>query len=173
MADRTLAITSLLAILLSPLIAVLVSTYLQNRKERRDHKLYLLATLIANRPNPVSDETIRALNTIDVVFHDAPSVRKLWQEYYAMLNNEGLNNPVGRQQWQKKNLEMITEMGRVLGYGKAITALDVDRVYTPIALEERNQKNAALVDGFIRVLNTITPPRRDRRDSHNATGVPA
>jgi len=160
MTDPTLAIASLLAILLSPLVAVLVSTYLQNRKERRDHNLFLLGALIAIRHNPVGDETIRALNTIDVVFHDAPSVRKLWQDYFAMLNNQGLNNPMGRQQWQKKNLEMITEMAKVLGYGKAITALDVDRVYTPIALEERNEKNAALVDGFIRLLNAVNPPKR-------------
>ena|SRR5436309_12568848 len=158
MTDPTLAIASLLAILLSPLIAVLVSTYLQNRKERRDQKFFLLATLIANRHNAVGDETIRALNTIDAVFHDAPRVRELWQAYFAMLNNEGLNNALGWQQRQTKNLEMITEMARVLGYGKAITALDVDRVYTPIAFEERNRKNAALVDGFIRVLNSINPP---------------
>src|SRR5437870_13035707 len=107
MTHPTLAIASLLAILLSPLIAVLVSTYLQNRKERRDQKFFLLATLIANRHNAVGDETIRALNTIDAVFHDAPRVRELWQADFAMLHDEGLNKEHGCEEPPPEHQEMI------------------------------------------------------------------
>lgn len=152
MSNTSLGILTLVAIAVSPVIAVLVTVYLQNRKEERSHKLTLLGTLIGLRHAPTSDESIRALNLIDVVFHDAPRVRELWHEYFGMLNNEGLNNPIGWGQRQKKNLEMITEMARVLGYGKAITHLDVDRVYYPIALEQRAKKDTALTDGFIQFL---------------------
>lgn len=149
MDSTRLAILTLIAIALSPLIAVLVTVYLQNRKEKRTHKLTLLGTLIGLRHAPTSDETIRALNLVDVVFYDAPRVRQLWHEYFGMLNNEGLNNPIGWGQRQKKNLEMITEMAKVLGYGKAITHLDVDRVYYPTALAERAQKDKAISDGIL------------------------
>ena len=104
MSTEAAAVLTLVAIVASPLIAVLVTTHLQNRKERRAQKVWLLSTLIGTRHNPVSDETIRALNLIDVVFHDAPRVRVLWHEYYDMLNNAGLNNPVGWEQWKQKNL---------------------------------------------------------------------
>jgi hypothetical protein len=103
------------------------------------------------RHNPTSEEAVRALNLIDVVFHDAPRVRELWHEYFAVLNTEGL----GGGQRQKKNLEMITEMAKVLGYGEAITHLDMDRVYYPVALGEQARKSAALVDGFLRLFEKL------------------
>jgi uncharacterized protein DUF6680 len=155
MTPETVGLLTLVAIVVSPLIAVLVTTYLQDRKERRSQKVWLLSTLIATRHNPLTDETIRALNMIDVVFHDAPRVRTLWHEYYDMLHNEGLNNPTGWEQWQKKNLEMITEMARVLGYGRAITHLDAARVYSPVGPSEQARKNAELVDGFLRLFEKL------------------
>jgi hypothetical protein len=155
MSTETVAILTLIAIVVSPLVAVLVTTYLQDRKERRAHKAWLLSTLIGTRHNPVSDETIRALNLIDVVFHDAPRVRALWHEYYDMLNNAGLKNPVGWEQWKQKNLEMITEMAQNLGSGRAITHLDAARVYTPIGTTEQARKNAGLVDGFLKLFDKL------------------
>ncbi len=149
---KTSDVLTIIAIALSPMIAVLVTVYLQRRKEKRDHKLNVLATLIGSRHAPTGDETIRALNLIDVVFYDAPRVRALWHEYFGMLNNAGLQNPLGIGQRQKKNLEMITEMAKALGYGEAITHLDVDRVYYPVALEERARRDATVMDGFAKLL---------------------
>ena len=125
---------NIVAILLSPAIAVLITLYLQKRREKRNQKLWIFNTLIATRHSPVIEENVRALNMIDVVFHDSPRVRQLWHEYFDMLGNEGLNNKLGWSQRQKKNLEMITEMAKVFGYGEAITHLDVDRVYYPVGL---------------------------------------
>ena len=56
------------AILLSPVIAVLITVWLQNRKERRATKLWVFNTLIATRHDPIKDENVRALNMVDVVF---------------------------------------------------------------------------------------------------------
>jgi hypothetical protein len=108
--------------------------------------------LIGNRNNQISIDSVRALNMIDVVFHDAARVRGLWHEYFDMLSNKGLENDLGWKQRQKKNLEMITEMAKVLGYGEAITHLDVDRVYNPIGLENQSQKGAQITDELLRVL---------------------
>lgn len=95
---------SLLAILLSPVVAVLVSLYIQHRKERKATKLWIFNTLIATRHAPMTDERVRALNMVDVVFHDAKRVRQLWHEYFDMLSNEGLNNEPGWEQQQKTSL---------------------------------------------------------------------
>jgi len=145
-------IVSLLAILASPAIAVLISIWLQNRKERRQNQLSVLGKLIAARHELLSPEAVRALNMIDLVFYDKPTVRQLWHDYFGMLCNEGLNNPPGWAQRAKKNIELITEMAKVLGYGKAITHLDVDRVYSPIGMWEQINKNQEMQTELIRIL---------------------
>jgi hypothetical protein len=66
-----------------------------------------------------------------------------------------LNNPTGWAQRQKKNLEMITQMAKSLGYKQTISHLDVDRVYYPVALGEQAKKNAALVDGALDFFKTV------------------
>lgn len=140
------------AVLLSPVIAVLVTLWYQHRKERRDAKRWILSTLLATRHSPILDETVRALNLIDLAFHDSAKVRALWHEYFDMLNNEGLQNPNGWSQRQKKNLELITEMARVLGYGNEISHLDVDRVYYPVGLGEQAKRGQEISDELLRVL---------------------
>jgi len=145
-------IVNILAILFSPIIAVLISVYLQTRREKKKQKLWIFNTLIATRHNPITDENVRALNMIDVVFFDYLSVRKLWHEYFDMLSNEGLNNTIGWSQRQKKNLEMITEMAKLIGYKKAITHLDVDRVYYPVGLGNQSKKTEEISNELLRVL---------------------
>jgi len=148
----TLNIVNIIAILLSPLVAVLVTRWLQKRKERRQDQLTVLASLIATRCEPLSPEAVRSLNVIDLFFHDKPAVRKLWREYYEMLSNEGLNNPSGYQQRTKKNIELITAMANALGYGKAITHLDVDRVYSPVGMWTQMARNEEIQNEWLRVL---------------------
>lgn len=86
---------NVLAILISPALAVLISLWLLIRKEKQQKKYFILSSLMAARHYPVSDENVRALNMIDMIFHDKKGVRKLWHEYFDMLKNEGLNNPSG------------------------------------------------------------------------------
>jgi hypothetical protein len=66
--------------------------------------------------------------------------------------HEGLNNPNGWGQRRKKNLELITEIAKVLGYRAAITHLDVDRVYYPVGLGEQSQKAQEIAAELLRVL---------------------
>jgi len=145
-------IINIVAIGLSPVIAVLISVWLQDRKEKRQHKLWLLHALISTRHNQLSDETIKALNSIDLVFWDKPTVRKLWKEYFEMLNNQGLNNDIGYKQRTAKLLELITEMASILGYKDAITALDVDRIYLPTGMGKAMARNEELANELLRVL---------------------
>jgi hypothetical protein len=149
---RALDIINIIAILLSPVIAVVVTLWHQDRKERRGTKLWLLNTLIATRSSRTTDEAVRAVNLIDVVFYDQPSVRKLWREYYDMVTNEGLQNANGWSLREKKYLELVTEMARVLGFGKEISHLDVDRVYYPQGLSDNAKKASEISEELLRVL---------------------
>ncbi len=146
----------LVAVLFSPVIAVVVTLWWERRKDRRALKHWIFVTLMGGRHTPLSDQTIRALNLIDVAFHDDPGVRRLWREYFDMLNNEGLSNPAGVQTRQRKNLELITAMGGTLGYGADISHLDVDRVYYPVALADQVRRGQEIADQVPRLLRAIT-----------------
>ena len=171
-----MAFATLLAVLLSPVIAVSVTVWLQNRKDKRATKLWIFTALMATRHSPITDENVRALNMIDVAFHDRPRVRQLWHEYFEMLSNEGLSNSVGFGQRQKKNLELITEMAKAVGYGKAITHLDVDRVYYPVGLGEQSKRGDELANELLRVLKGSTGLRIEEGNSielHNTGRSPS
>lgn len=147
-----ITIVNIIAILASPLVAVLVSAYLQKSKEKKDIKMRILAALISTRHTPVSEEAVRSLNLIDVVFSKDKAVRDLWHEYYEMLHNKGLDNETGHQTWQKKKLELIKEMAKAVGYGEEISHLDIDRVYIPVGLGKSWERNEELANEFLRVL---------------------
>jgi hypothetical protein len=154
------------AIAISPLIAVLVSVWVQNRKERRQHKLGILAALVGSRHDELTADNVRALNMIDLVFHDEPRVRALWRDYFDMLCTEGLNNPTGWVQRNKKRNELITELAARIGYRKTITHLDIDRVYCPAGVVDNARKSRELQEELLRVLkSTESLAMRKRRSS--------
>lgn len=180
MTETASLVINTVAVLLSPLIAVLVTVYVQDRRERRrqsqDRKLWIFNSLIATRHSPITEETVRALNMIDVAFSDSPGVRRLWHEYFDMLCNQGLQNELGVTQRQKKNLEMLTEMANTVGYGKAINHLDVSRVYLPVGLQGQSMRATQIADELLRVLRAsgalaILPQGRDSERSAEAASA--
>ena len=142
----------IVAIALSPVIAVLVSMWIQNRKEKRGQKYWILTTLITNRQTPLTVDNVRALNMIDITFHNSPHVRRLWKELYEMFSNASYSTAAGAEQRMKKNLELIVEIANVLGYKRTISAFDADRTYIPEGLAEQMRKSNELMDELLRVL---------------------
>ncbi|HEX2549761.1 MAG TPA: DUF6680 family protein, partial [Gammaproteobacteria bacterium] len=62
---------NILAILFSPLIALQVQKYLDNRSKEKRIKEEIFSTLMETRAQSISFEHVRALNKIDVAFfHD-------------------------------------------------------------------------------------------------------
>lgn len=100
---------NIIAILVSPVIAVLVSIWVQNWIEKLRMRRSIFASLMSTRHHMAhSDEIVRALNMIDVVFFDQEKIRKLWREYFEMLHN-----PSTFDLWDKKKGELITEMAKI------------------------------------------------------------
>lgn len=144
----------IIAVIFSPVVAVLISIWVQHRKEKRQSQIWVLSTLIANRHQQLNVDNIRALNMIDFIFHKKAAVRKLWHEYYDMLCNAGLNNEIGWKQRSQKNIELITEMAKTLGYGKTISHLDIDRVYNPSGVVDQLLAGQELQKELLRVLKS-------------------
>jgi hypothetical protein len=139
---------NIIAILVSPVIAVLVSIWVQNRKEKKLKRFFIFSSLMSTRHLVApSDEIVRALNMIDVVFCDEEKIRQLWREYFEMVHNPNTINL-----WNDKKLELLTEMAKVVGYKKSISMIDVKRVYYPVGLAEDAMRARAISEEFLRAL---------------------
>jgi len=82
-------IISVVAIILSPIVAVLVGQILQDRAKKQEDKINILKIFMKYRREIVecfdgkmseqaNDEVYKALNLIDVVFYKHPEVREKW-----------------------------------------------------------------------------------------------
>lgn len=114
-----------IAIFLGPLTGVLLTLWLQSRKELRDAKHQLFLALMAERKALyVSFQVAQALNKIDVIFARNSEVKKCWHEYYTLLQQ-----PAGELRGHKW-IELLTNMAKVLGY-PSLSQVDLDKFYIP------------------------------------------
>ena len=144
----------LLAIMVSPVFAVLVSMYIQDKKEAKRAKRAILETMISTRHNLINEQTVRVINMIDIIYADDDDVRRLWNEYFVMLNNEGLNNENGYKLRNGKNMELIQAMATAVGIGAKINLLDLSRIYCPQGLVNQNELAQSLAVELLRVLKS-------------------
>lgn len=75
-----LDVLTLIAIFSGPVLAIMVSRYLENRKEVKERKLNVFRTLMRTRRTPVVPEHVGALNLIEIEFHDNERVLTAWRD---------------------------------------------------------------------------------------------
>jgi hypothetical protein len=79
------------ATLLSPLIAVQVTKWIDRARQSRDEQVRIFKTLMATRAANLDPRHVESLNVIDVVFHGSSmnetEVRRLWKQYLDHLND--------------------------------------------------------------------------------------
>ncbi len=118
-----------LATALGPVVAVLITLWHQERRQKRQVKEHLFQVLMAHRKSiPPNYEWVNSLNLIDVVYADHPRVVCLWHELYDIL----VQAPMNEERRVHKFLELLSEIARVLGY-KNLTQTDMDKFYSPEA----------------------------------------
>ncbi len=141
-------VINIVAIILGPILAVIITLAYQKFKEKRDAKMRLFLTLMAHRKSyPISYDWVQALNLIDVVFANHSQVVKLWHEYYDYLHEE-------TKKFTKRDhkyLELLSEMARCLNY-KNLQQTDIDKFYTPIAHGDQAALNYKVQTELLRVL---------------------
>jgi hypothetical protein len=109
-----------LATLLSPLIAVQVTKWLDRKNQAREEQIRIFKTLMATRATNLDPRHVESLNVIDVVFSandkKQKEIRRLWKQYLDHLNNK--HYPVAH--WGTKRVELLVEllhsMGSYLGF---------------------------------------------------------
>jgi hypothetical protein len=141
---------NLLAILLSPVIAVVVTLWYQSRTENRNIKKNIFFALMKNRNSlyiPV--EYVEALNSIDYVFQDSEKIKNLWASLYDNYNSK---NP-DTQQRARLQIDLLSAIASHLGY-QNLTQMQINKYYTPqLHADEVTRTNEVLTE-LLRVLKS-------------------
>ena len=139
----------LISITLIPFILWFVGIQFQNRKSKKDAKLKLFLTLMANRKTTtINKEWVDSLNQIDVVFQDNKKIRASWLAFFDSLHPKS-------QHFENKNsfhLDLLSEIANDLGY-KDLKQTEIDRFYNPQAFGNQELNQGMLLSETLRVLN--------------------
>ncbi len=138
---------NLIAILTAPIVAVLIGQHLQNKAEKRKDKLEIFKSLMITRYG-WSLESVRSLNTIDIVFDDDKMVRTRWKEYYDRLCVE---NPSETELKKIKTSQdkLLEAMAISLGYKDKITWENIQNPYVPKGMIEAEQLQREYQNGQV------------------------
>ncbi len=125
--------------LISGLLATIVTIWWQHRSELRRKKMDIFETLMSYRYMISNQESVNALNSIDIVFYKDEAVRKA---YAAFLNETG-KKPEFNPNTADKYLKLLEEMSKSLGL-KDIHWDDIKQCYYPNGLAEKIQDEQML-----------------------------
>ena len=129
-----------IAIFTSPFFAVFIGRKLEDRANRRKDKMEIFKTLmiarITVRNYGWTNESVRALNIIDIVFADDKNVRQAWKDLY---DKYCISNPSATEQKQIENAmyKLIESIGVSLGYKDKITWETIQKPYMPEGMKQQ------------------------------------
>jgi hypothetical protein len=117
----------IIAIVLSPVVAVVVTLIYQRVSEKRKEKFTIYFTLMSNRGYlPPNVQFVNALNVIDVVFYNQKNIVKHWHEYRDELHK----HPFVVENANRKLLDLLKAISKYLGYPD-IEQTSIDQFYLP------------------------------------------
>lgn len=135
----TAEISIVIALVLNPVVAIIISLWYQRRKEKRQQKFNSFFALVSHRDTTFLSPTfVSQLNTIDIVFHDCPKILAAWKKYYERLNS--LNHPQDVTSLHHLKLDLLHDIATHLGY-KEWRQTDIDKYYLPNAIADQQNLN--------------------------------
>lgn len=133
-------IINVIAIAISPAIAVYIGRRLENKAEQRRDKVEIFKTLMTARVTwkhyGWQYESIRALNIIDVVFADDKNVRQTWKELYSKCCNSNISE-IEIKEIEKLVCKLIENIAISLGYKDKITWETIQNPYMPGSVKQQ------------------------------------
>ena len=148
-----------IATLLSPLIAVQVTKWLDRRNQAREQQITIFKTLMATRGLKLDPRHVESLNLIDVVFSSKQrtenAIRNSWKEYLDHL----CNPPTERNEesaWAKKREELHTNLLHSMASHLRFNFNKVsikNEAYLPQAYATLEDENKAIRRGILDVLD--------------------
>ncbi len=136
-------IISVVAILISPLIAVVVGQYLQNKKEKENkiyaNKLSIFATLVGARHSRVNnDNFITAINQIPIVFNDNKKILEKLERFIKTHKDRVSPLTEVIADLETQLYDLVVEIGKDMNY-QDLDNYSIKSFYNPDAAFFRNQ----------------------------------
>lgn len=151
MLNTILTIANIIALVAVPIIAVWVGQFLQNRAAKRKDKMVIFQCLMTNRATGwANQDTVNALNSIDIVFCDDKEVRKRWAELLSKYKPSFTT-----QEKYLAQCKLLEAMAKALGYGKKITWETIQTPYLPEALLQRMDNAAKYESGQLAMADFV------------------
>lgn len=147
-------VLNLIAIIITPIVAVLVGQHLQNVSEKRKDKLYVFKVLMTARIYGWTQESVHAMNLIDVVFADDADVRTAWKSLFEHYQND---NPTNEQLEiiQELQYNLLETMAKSLGYKDDTASYMIHHPYRPKGLENHINNRTQSQQNYDAVLSNI------------------
>lgn len=127
--------------LCSGLVATLVTIWWQKRNQQKADKKRIFTILMSKRYDISAEESVEALNMIDVVFYNSEKVRSVWKEF-----NDATKAPetgTKQQTISDKHLRLLEVIAEDIGY-KEIKWEDIKQYYYPVGLSDRKRDETIL-----------------------------
>lgn len=125
------------------------------QNEAKRLKLFVFTSLMQERAYLASSEAVRALNLIDVVFHESREVRESWADLFLAFNPE---RQVPTHATEERVRRLLRAMATDIGIADSLRVDDFGRVYYPTALAEEEELRRRERQNALRRLQGNTAP---------------
>ncbi len=160
-----LDIINIIAIIVIPVFAVLVSQWLQNKSEKRKDKMKIFAHLMSYRAfNYVDQYSVNILNIIPIVFYKDTEVMEQYNNYLKSLNIKPEDFPQKQKEIDNNKTKMLMAMAKVLGYKKIDWEL-IQSPYLPIGLLNERANESMFKQTqmeAVKIVSQMTQPRKEQ-----------
>lgn len=128
-------ILNIIALIFVPICAVVIGQKLQERAQKRNDKMQIFKTLMTSRIFGWTNESVQAMNLIDIVFADDETVRKQWKVCFDKMCVE---NPTETElsKIKTEREKLLETMAKSMGYKDIITWEAIQNPYIPKGMTE-------------------------------------
>lgn len=151
----TVEILTIFAIFVGPITAVVLTRFMDHRRERRQRKIDVLRTLMKTRRDRLSYDHVGTLNLVELEFYGVATIKTTYRNYIEHLGESP--PPIGKDKTffdtrADRFADLLKAIGDHLGF--RFDKADLERLgYFPLGWEQNQllaQANAQLVNEVLR-----------------------
>ena len=131
---------SVVASVFSGSLGVVATLWWQSWAGKKEQKLQIFKTLMANRGQIVDESNVKALNLIDIVFYNDKKVRECFKNFVLAAAKV----PYSAQDLILKYLRLVESIAEDMGYKDVDWTRINDCIYQPQGLVERKREEELL-----------------------------
>lgn len=164
-----LEIINIIALIIIPVFAAWFGFFLHEKSEKRKDKMQIFKSLMTARIYGWTNDSVNALNIIDVVFVNDKKVRNAWKD---LLDKYSVEKPDQQhiEKIKQAKYKLLEEISNSLGYKDKITWETIQNPYCPIGLSDQMQmqnyysKNMMnLSEGMLKILSNSNNVSNNQR----------